>query len=134
MPLELHATIKCCLAFFEAFRRLGFKPTEIFFACDPNVIGMVLRAQGKPDYRIAAGAMDAAVIDAWPVAVERWNSGDLSYVEKSLIWREFMPTDTFIGLACDLLIKGYSPPGIDEPALQEAKRLLSLHLTPAAKA
>ncbi len=132
--MELHATIKCCLAFFEAFRRLGFKPTEIFFACDPNVIGMVLRAEGKPDYRIMAGPMDEAVLAQWADATARWNSGDLSYVEKSLIWREFMPTDTFVGLTCALLIRGYTLPGIDEPALQEAKRLLSLHLTPAAKA
>lgn len=94
--------INVCLAAFEAFRRLGFKPEEIFFTYFTDRIAMVLRAQGK-EFIADCGARspvltDQDIIQIWNERTSKWNAG-MTQTERMQIWNGGMPVESLISMA-----------------------------------
>ena len=98
------ALYKMQLAMFEAFRRLGFAPEDIFVAYNVGIPVTILRTQGKQfvmNYPHAdeIPTDEQAYIKGWQAADEAWNS-PMSTEERSCIF-----TDWFLvpGMAFPLL-------------------------------
>ena len=123
-----------CLAVYEAFRRFGFKPEEIFFDTrlammadgspppkDTGVIGvngvlacvgMTLRAQGK-EFKTNCGLRcdpmflsDDEILSLWEHHAAKWNTG-MTPQRRLEIWHSKMPPELLLSLALSLNRTGF---------------------------
>lgn len=105
--------INVCLAAYEAFRRLGFKPEEIFFTYFTDRIAMVLRTQGK-EFIANCGARsdvltDQDILNIWNERADKWNGG-MSQLERMQIWNGGMPVEALISMTLAIKNLGISIP------------------------
>lgn len=79
-----------CIGFFEAYRRLGFLPDEIFFVTDAVFIGMQIHRGGQV-FGVAAGPrkdFDGGEIETqWLALCNRWNSS-MTPAEREVLWQK----------------------------------------------
>jgi hypothetical protein len=94
--------------FYEALRRLGFTPDEIFLCNgvlykDIVCFGLVVRVQGAPDYSCAIGTSTGSsseVIRVWS------KMNDTGQARGEALWRQRMPHDKFAALGGSIKAKG----------------------------
>ncbi len=114
-----------CLAVYEAFRRFGFKPEEIFFdnrvrgtpgqagvGTMQSCVGMTLRSQGKEfvtncGHRCDPGFLsDDELLEIWNHHSGRWNTG-MTTDARMRIWHTKMPPELLLSLALNLKRAGF---------------------------
>lgn len=78
-----------CLGYFEAYRRLGFAPEEIFFCLYPAGVAMGLRAQGK-SIDLLVGKLEGndaiGITLAWNTLAAQWNSSMTKEERERIYW------------------------------------------------
>jgi hypothetical protein len=118
-------TMDGCLAVYEAMRRLGFTPGEIFFDLrivgTPGVaglgdaspcVGMTLRAQGK-EFKTNCGPRinpaflsDDELLATWDHHAAKWNTG-MTDTRRMEIWCTKMPPQLLLSLVLSLKRMGF---------------------------
>lgn len=119
-----------CLAVYEAMRRFGFKPEELFFdnrVSLPNPIplgppmpcvGMTVRAQSKEFVTNCGPRIDPSIISddellsLWDHHAGRWNTG-MTTQARMEIWCTKMPPQLLISLANGMRNAGFFFPNPD---------------------
>lgn len=117
----LSATVVSALAAHEAFRRLGFKPEEIFVALNVGRMMVSLR-RGDRVFNLMAGPYPgdyAEFMDEWDAAVEGWN-GSMTDVERQRIWSTSEVRARSAEIVIALALKGFTVDSPDEKPRQQA--------------
>jgi hypothetical protein len=100
------------LAYFAAFRELGFSADEIFLEHDLPRVGLGLRTQGK-SVRFLCGAFKGTADElfaAWKVKAEWWNGEASTHVERSAIWRRSAAYRNATATVMELVLHGIQLP------------------------
>lgn len=108
-----------CLAVYEAFRRFGFKPEEVFFdlrisdrTTHQPCVGMTLRTQGKEFVSNCGIRVDPAylsddeLLDLWNHHAGKWNTGMTPQMRQD-IWQRKMPMEMLLSMALHLKKAGF---------------------------
>jgi hypothetical protein len=113
MPAEIKPEYRQCLGFFEAFRRLGYKPDNIYFSMSGtgNALGisMVLVEEGR-QFVCAVGRLEGTreeIEKGWEEASTWWNTTTEADREKNWL-NSFVHNNSFSFMAA-LLAKGFTP-------------------------
>lgn len=108
------------LATFEALRRLGFTPEELFTSWNNGNPVTVVKAQGKVfviDYKpltdTEVPATEAAYTEAWTTAATAWNE-TLTDEERNIVYRKFIDVKTLLGLTVLLQRNGFTLSGLEK--------------------
>ena len=97
------------LVFYEAFRRLGFTPDEIFLSngiqfrgTDTVCFGFIVKPEGW-EYCCAIGTSTGSLSDVHRV----WSKmNEIGVARAEALWRERMPLEKFEALAASVIAKG----------------------------
>lgn len=103
---DAHPEIRRCLGAYEAYRKIGYRPEEIYFSTFADGVGMVLRHAGLqhvcawpwPD-------MPADVVARWEEAGNLWNGGSTEQ-EKQDLWDEWLRRNDTVAFVMSLADAG----------------------------
>ena len=105
---EIHPAFRECLAYYEAFRRLGFPPEDIFFFLRQGMAYAMLRTQGK-EFVCEVGKMDCSpkeFLRKWGHVGAALNSGNIPDKILSRIYEESFVRANAIAFMTGLTGKG----------------------------
>lgn len=110
-------TIKELLALHEVFRKMGYKPEELYVVPykTSGAIQFWLDHKGKCFVvDVASGEDTEKIVADWPKAAEWWNSKDTSDLERASIYKQskLLRGGGIGSLVAALTLRGFTAPGI----------------------
>jgi hypothetical protein len=91
---QLEATLRTCLGYREAFRRVGYEADEIYLVVDAEQIGVMV-VRGPSSLGFCAGpradATRAQVSERWTQLADWWNVSS-SVAEREELWNAWKDT------------------------------------------
>jgi len=115
---EIHPALRECLGYFEAFRRLGFPPDDIYFFLHRGVAYAKLMTQGR-EFTCSAGLMDCSSEDfmsEWTRVGNAFNAREIPDPDMRRICSECQAFSNSVVFMTSLTVKGIVLPGLGNAA------------------
>ncbi len=121
----MHRVYEQQLALYEAFRRLGFLPEEIYFSYNKGTPFVLVRAEGK-EYAVKVEApvpdTEQQYIDDWQAAVVTWNSSMPETERQRIFHTHITEAGISLPLLTGLLAAGFELGTIEEKQAKEIRK------------